>query len=170
MKYYLKSKVFYDEKNVRHAYIQSTSSYLKSHIRSADGKEILTTELRMNSSYDARKHEYLLTDSNSKTIASAHPHYATSDTPEIYGWPLCRTPEIDNLSLKVNENSYQIIRIGYPKYEIRDSSGKLVLGLSYSLIAKQWSVYTNNHFAPTIICGIVSFCQYLEFENDAIFI
>lgn len=79
-----------------------------------------------------------------------------------------RTPEIDNLSLKVNENSYEIVRIGYPKYEIRDSLGDSVLELRYSLIARQWSVYTDNHFTAPIICGIILFCQYLEFENDVI--
>ena len=168
MKYYLKSQIFYDEKNNRRAYIQSTPTYLKSYIRDSDGNEMLTAELRMNSSHDARRHEYLLTDSNLKTVASARPYYAESDTPEIYGWPFCRTPEIDNLSLKVNENSYEIVRIGYPKYEIRDSLGNLVLGLSYSLIARQWNVYADNHFTEAIICGIILFCQYLEFENDVI--
>ena len=169
MKYSMRSNVLFDEKNNRLAYIHASASYLKSKIRSADG-EIISAELRMNSSYDARDHEYVVFDRSSNVIATAKPQYSDSDDPGIYGWSLNRAPLVDNLNITINENDFELTRIGYPKYEIKDASGRLVLGLGYSPLTKTWSVNGRNCFSPLLICGIICFCKYLEFENEAVFL
>ena len=169
MKYSMKSNFLYDEKNNRLAYIHTSASYLKNKIRSEDG-EIISAEFRMNSSYDARDHEYVITDRASKVLAAAKPQYSDSDDPMLYGWPLNRAPLVDCLNITVNGNDFELTRIGYPKYEIKDASGKFVLGLGYSPLMKTWSVHGNNCFSPLLICGIICFCKYLEFENEAVFL
>lgn len=165
----MKSNFLYDEKNNRLAYIHTSVSYLKNKIRSEDG-EIISAEFRMNSSYDARDHEYVITDRASKVLAAAKPKYSDSDDPTLHGWPLNRAPLVDCLNITVNGNDFELTRIGYPKYEIKDASGKFVLGLGYSPLMKTWSVHGNNCFSPLLICGIICFCKYLEFENEAVFL
>lgn len=169
MKYSMRSNVLFDEKNRRLAYIHASASYLKSKIRSADG-EIIIAEFRMNSSYDARDHEYVVTDKSSNVIATAKPQYSDSDDPMLHGWPLNRAPLVDSLNITVNGDDFKLTRIGYPKYEIKDTSGKLVLGLGYSPLMKTWSLNGTNCFSPLLICGIICFCKYLEFENEAVFL
>ena len=169
MKYSMRSNVLFDEKNNRLAYIHASASYLKSKIRSADG-EIISAEFRMNSSYDARDHEYVVFDRASNVLAAAKPQYSDSDDPMLHGWPLNRAPLVDGLNITLNGNDFELTRIGYPKYEIRDASGKLVLGLGYSPLMKTWSVSGTNCFSPLLICGIICFCKYLEFENEAVFL
>ena len=39
-----------------------------------------------------------------------------------------------------------------------------------SSLMKTWSVNGTNSFSPLLICGIICFCKYLEFENEAIFL
>ena len=165
----MKSNFLYDEKNNRLAYIHTSASYLKNKIRSEDG-EIISAEFRMNSSYDARDHEYVITDRASKVLAAAKPQYSGSDDPMLHGWPLNRAPLVDGLNITVQGNDFELTRIGYPKYEIKDASGKFVLGLGYSPLMKTWSVSGTNCFSPLLICGIICFCKYLEFENEAVFL
>ena len=50
------------------------------------------------------------------------------------------------------------------------ASGKPVLGLGYSPLMKTWSVNGKSCFSPLLICGIICFCKYLEFENEAVFL
>lgn len=169
MKYSMKSNVLFDEKNNKIAYISSSMSYLKSKIRSADG-EIISAEFRMNSSYDARDHEYVVFDRASNVLAAAKPRYSDSDDPLLHGWPLNRAPLVDCLNITVNGENFELTRIGYPKYEIKDGSGKLVLGLGYSPLMKTWRVNGDNCFSPLLICGMICFCKYLEFENEAVFL
>ena len=169
MKYSMKSNVLFDEKNNRLAYIHASTSYLRSKIRSPDG-EIISAELRMNSSYDARDHEYVVFDRASNILAAAKPQYSDSEDPMLHNWPLNRAPLVDVLNITVNGNDFELTRIGYPTYEIKDASGKLVLGLGYSPLMKVWSVNGTNCFSPSLICGIICFCKYLEFENEAVFL
>lgn len=169
MKYSMRSNVLFDEKNNRLAYIHASASYLRSKIRSADG-EIISAEFRMNSSYDARDHEYVVYDRASKVLAAAKPKYSYSDDPELCGWSMNRAPLVDVLNITVNGKDFELTRIGYPKYEIKDASGKPVLGLGYSPLMKTWSVNGTDCFAPLLICGIICFCKYLEFENEAVFL
>ena len=169
MKYSMKSNVLFDEKNNRIAYIHASASYLKSKIRSIDG-EIISAEFRMNSSYDARDHEYVVFDRASNVLAAARSQYSDSDDPLIHGWPLNRAPLVDSLNITVNGKDFELARIGYPKYEIKDESGKLVLGLGYSPLMKTWSVNGTNCFSPLLICGMICFYKYLEFENEAVFL
>jgi hypothetical protein len=124
----------------------------------------------MNSSYDARDHEYVVFDRASNVLADARPQYSDSDDPLIHGWPLNRAPLVDSLNITVNGKDFELARIGYPKYEIKDESGKLVLGLGYSPLMKTWSVNGTNCFSPLLICGMICFCKYLEFENEAVFL
>lgn len=167
MKYVMRSNTLFDEKNNKRAYIHASASYLKSVIRSENG-EIINAELRMNSSYDAHKHEYVMTDNESNVIASARPRYSKDEDPDQNGWPLNRAPLVDEASLTIRGGIYKIIRVGYPKYEIRDSAGRLMLGTAYSPLMKNWNIYASKSLSPEIICAIVIFCKYLEFENDAV--
>lgn len=169
MKYSMRSNILFDENNNRCARVSSSASYLKNKICSS-AERMLNTELRMNSSFDANDHEFILTDSDAKVIAYAKPRYSKSEDPHLNGWPLNRAPLVDEAILKIEGEVYVITRVGYPKYELRDSNGVLVLGAAYSSLMRNWSIYTKDRFTPDIVCAIVVFCKYLEFENEAVIV
>lgn len=118
------------------------------------------------SSGDVRNREYILTGSKSQLMGSARPGYAGGDDPDVVGWPICRMPRVDHAHVSIGVTEYVLTMHNSQNYSLVDTNDSEVLRIMHKRIVGGWIVESNCDFAPDIICGIFTFCRYIEQENE----
>ena len=171
MQYTIKSGVLYNETQTALAKIKSALLGPKRKIFSITNETLLTADIRYldeskASSGDVRNREYILTGSENRLLGSARPGYADGDDPDVVGWPICRVPRVDHAHVSVGETEYVLTMHNSQNYSLMDTNDLEVLCIMHKGIAGGWMVESNCGFAPEIICGIFTFCRYIEQENE----
>ena len=171
MQYTIKSGVLYNEAQTALAKIKSALLGPQRKIFSITNETLLTADIRYldeskASSGDVRNREYILTDTKNQLIGSAHPGYAEGDDPNVVGWPICRMPRVDHADLVMNGKEFLLTMHNSQNYSLMDTNDLEVLCIMHKGIAGGWMVESNCGFAPEIICGIFTFCRYIEQENE----
>ena len=171
MQYTIKSGVLYNETQTALANIKSALLGPQRKIFSITNETLLTADIRYldeskASSGDVRNREYILTDTKNQLIGSAHPGYAEGDDPNVVGWPICRMPRVDHADLVMNGKEFLLTMHNSQNYSLMDTNDLEVLCIMHKGIAGGWMVESNCGFAPEIICGIFTFCRYIEQENE----
>lgn len=171
MQYTIKSGVLYNETQTALAKIKSALLGPQRKIFSITNETLLTADIRYldeskASSGDVRNREYILTDTKNQLIGSAHPGYAEGDDPNVVGWPICRMPRVDHADLVMNGKEFLLTMHNSQNYSLMDTNDLEVLCIMHKGIAGGWMVESNCGFAPEIICGIFTFCRYIEQENE----
>lgn len=67
---------------------------------------------------------------------------------------------------KFVETEYVLTMHNSQNYSLMDTNDLEVLCIMHKGIAGGWMVESNCGFAPEIICGIFTFCRYIEQENE----
>ena len=171
MQYTIKSGVLYNEAQTALAKIKSALPGPQRKIFSITNETLLTADIRYldeskASSGDVRNREYILTGSENRLLGSARPGYADGDDTDVVGWPICRVPRVDHAHVSVGETEYVLTRHNSQNYSLMDTNDSEVLCIMHKGIAGGWMVESNCGFAPEIICGIFTFCRYIEQENE----
>ena len=171
MQYTIKSGVLYNETQTDLAKIKSALLGPQRTIFSITNETLLTADIRYldeskASSGDVRNREYILTGSENRLLGSARPGYADGDDPDVVGWPICRVPRVDHAHVSVGETEYVLTMHNSQNYSLMDTNDLEVLCIMHKGIAGGWMVESNCGFAPEIICGIFTFCRYIEQENE----
>ena len=171
MQYTIKSGVLYNETQTALAKIKSALLGPQRKIFSITNETLLTADIRYldeskASSGDVRNREYILTNTKNQLIGSAHPGYAEGDDPNVVGWPICRMPRVDHADLVMNGKEFLLTMHNSQNYSLMDTNDLEVLCIMHKGIAGGWMVESNCGFAPEIICGIFTFCRYIEQENE----
>lgn len=171
MQYTIKSGVLYNETQNALAKIKSALLGPQRNIFSIANETLLTVDIRYldeskASSGDVRNREYILTGSKSQLIGSARPGYADGDDPDVVGWPICRMPRVDHAHVSIGVTEYVLTMHNSQNYSLVDTNDSEVLRIMHKGIVGGWIVESNCDFAPDIICGIFTFCRYIEQENE----
>jgi len=171
MQYTIKSGVLYNETQNALAKIKSALLGSQRNIFSIANETLLTVDIRYldeskASSGDVRNREYILTGSKSQLIGSARPGYADGDDPDVVGWPICRMPRVDHAHVSIGVTEYVLTMHNSQNYSLVDTNDSEVLRIMHKGIVGGWIVESNCDFAPDIICGIFTFCRYIEQENE----
>ena len=174
MKYIIKSGKLYPENN------QEAIAYLKNSFRgptkqifAADGTLLMNTDiLRVKStpkySEDVRYSEYVMISAEGKKYAAAAPNYADGDDPSVVGWPICRMPRVDHADLTLNGESYRLVMHNSQNYTMYTDSGEVAVQIFHRGITGGWNIEADKSLTPAAICGIFTFCRYMERENEFI--
>lgn len=172
MKYTIKAGVLYtNESQLALARIKSALLGPQRKILSIAGELLLTADIRYldeskASSGDVRNREYILADNSNQLIGSARPGYADGDDPDVVGWPICRMPRVDHADIVVNGEEYLLTMHNSQNYSLINTRSLEVLRIMHKGIAGGWMVESNYNFTLEIICGIFTFCRYIEQENE----
>ena len=140
-------------------------------IYSIAGEQLLTADIcypdkSKVGSGDVRNREYILTDMKNQLIASARPGYADGDDPDVVGCPICRMPRIDHAEIVMNGKEYLLTMHNSQNYSLMSNGNSEILRIMHRGIAGGWTVEDCYGFAPEMICGIFTFCRYIEQENE----
>ena len=172
MKYTIKAGVLYkNESQLALARIKSALLGPQRKIFSITNETLLTADIRYldeskASSGDVRNREYILTGSKSQLIGSARPGYADGDDSDVVGWPICRMPRVDHAHVSIGVTEYVLTMHNSQNYSLVDTNDSEVLRIMHKGIVGGCIVESNCDFAPDIICGIFTFCRYIEQENE----
>lgn len=172
MQYMIKAGVLYKNKSqIAMAKIKSTLMGQQKKIQSMTDQLLMTAYIRCldeskASSGDVRNREYILTDSENQLIGSARPGYEDGDDPDVVGWPICRMPRVDHAEISVKGEKYLLTMHNSQNYFLTNTQNSEVLRIMHTGIAGGWTVEDHCGFAPEIICGIFTFCRYIEQENE----
>lgn len=172
MRYTIKAGVLYGEQPQQAlAKIKSTfMGPVKKILREKD-ETVLKTDIRckdieLEHRGDVRRREYILVNCLNEIIASAHPGYADGDDPAVVGWPVCRLPKVDHAKLMIEEDDYLLTMHNSQNYALRDAGGYEILRIMHKGLSGGWSLEDDHGFAPEILCGLFTFCRYIEKENE----
>ena len=172
MKYMIKAGILYkNESQLALTKIKSTLLGSQRKIYSITGELLLTADVRYldeskASSGDVRNREYILTNTKNQLIASARPGYADGDDPDVVGWPICRMPKVDHAEIVMNGKEYLLTMHNSQNYSLICNGNSEILRIMHKGIAGGWAVEDRYGFAPEMICGIFTFCRYIEQENE----
>ena len=171
MQYTIKSGVLYNETQTALAKIKSALLGPQRKIFSITNETLLTADIRYldeskASSGDVRNREYILTGSENRLLGSARPGYADGDDPDVVGWPIYRMPRVDHANIVVNGEEYLLTMHNSQNYSLINTHNSEVLRIMHKGIAGGWAVEDICGFVPEIICGIYTFCRYIEQENE----
>lgn len=119
---------------------------------------------------DVRNREYILTDSEGRLLGYARPGYADGDDPEVVSWPICRMPRVDHAHVSVGGIEYVLTMHNSQNYSLTDTNNSEVLRIMHKGIAGGWSLEDSYGFTPEILCGIFTFCRYIEQENEFVIV
>lgn len=115
---------------------------------------------------DVRNREYLLIDNDDHIIAVGNPGYAPEDDPDIMGWPVCRMPRVDHAVLSIRNQSFLLTMHNSQNYSLCDKDRRKVLQIMHKGLSGGWHIVDDCGFSPEILCGLFSFCRYIEQENE----
>lgn len=171
MQYTIKSGVLYNETQTALAKIKSALLGPQRKIFSITNETLLTADIRYldeskASSGDVRNREYILTGSENRLLGSARPGYADGDDPDVVGWPIYRMPRVDHANIVVNGEEFLLTMHNSQNYSLINTHNSEVLRIMHKGIAGGWAVEDIYGFVPEIICGIFTFCRYIEQENE----
>jgi len=133
-----------------------------------DGTLSLYTDIRhLNSSKDCiHDTQYIMCTLQGEQVSAGWPEYSKDENPENHGWPVSHMPKVDHSFITLNSKNYVLNMVSGRLYEMYDNSGKTVMRIKHRGIQGGWYIETFSPFKPDIICGIFSFCRYLEHENE----
>ena len=172
MQYTMKAGVLYQgDSQIALAKIKSVLIGSQKKIYKVTGELLSETSIRYldeskASAGDVRNQEYILTDSEGRLLGCARPGYADGDSPEEMGWPICRMPKVDHASITAKDADYSLIMDNSRSYSLRNGAGQELLRIVHKGIAGGWNLEDRQGFPPEVLCGIFSFCRYLEQENE----
>ena len=172
MQYTMKAGVLYQgDSQIALAKIKSVLIGSQKKIYKVTGELLSETSIRYldeskTSAGDVRNQEYILTDSEGRLLGCACPGYAEGDSPEEMGWPICRMPKVDHASITAKDADYSLIIDNSRIYSLRNGAGQELLRIVHKGIAGGWNLEDRQGFPPELLCGIFSFCRYLEQENE----
>ena len=115
---------------------------------------------------DVRNREYILIDREGRLLGSARPGYAEGEDPDVTGWPICRMPGVDHANVTIGEEKYVLIMHNSQNYVLMDGNRFEVLRIIHKGITGGWILVDRYGFDPEILCGIFTFCRYIEQENE----
>lgn len=169
MKYLMKSGVLYEEpQNIARAKIHNAMlGPVKEILQS--GEPVLKTDIRCpktGTSGDVRRKEYLLLDEQDHVVAEAHPDYAPGNDPTVSGWPICRMPMVDHAQVTIEGSPYLLTMHNSQNYTMSDTNGSEILRIMHQGLSGGWAVDDTHGFPPAEICGLFTFCRYIERENE----
>ena len=110
--------------------------------------------------------EYFLFDNKKHLVGSAFPGYADGNDPDVVGWPICRMQKVDHANVSIDEKKYILTMHNSQNYFLVDTNDSEALHIMHKGISGGWMVESNCGFTPEIICGIFTFCRYIEEENE----
>ena len=171
MKYTIKAGVLYKkESQLALARIKCVLLGPQRNILSITDELLLRADIRYSDESkagfgNARNREYILTDIDNQLISSARPGYAVGDDPDVAGWPICRMPKVDHAEVVINSEEYLLVMHNSQNYSLMNNADSEVLRIMHKGIAGGWMVDDTFGFAPEILCGIFTFCRYIEQEN-----
>ena len=172
MKYILKAGTLYDER-LQQAFAHLKREFIGSEkkILSTDGAVLLSTEIRnldvpSEEVRTVRYREYIMRDGTGKVYAVAKPDYAEGDDPTKVGWPVCRMPQVDHAELIFKGQKYRITMHNSQNYSVKDAPGETVIQILHKGLTGGWTIEASELFEPQVICGVFSFCRYIEQENE----
>ena len=172
MKYTIKAGVIYKNgSQLALAKIKSAMIGPQKEILSTTGELLLSVDVRCidgskTSSGDVRNREYFLFDNKKHLVGSAFPGYADGNDPDVVGWPICRMPRVDHANVSIDEKKYILTIHNSQNYFLVDTNDSEALHIMHKGISGGWMVESNCGFTPEIICGIFTFCRYIEEENE----
>ena len=176
MQYTMKSGILY-RNNAQNAAAQLRSMFIGpiKQIYSSSGELLLETNIRyldadLPHTGNVRNKEYTLTDREGKVIASAFPQYAEGDDPEWVGWPICRMPRVDRAKLLLHGAEHILIMHNSQNYTMKDLHDADVLRIMHRGLIGGWLLEDRCGFTPEILCGLFTFCRYIEMENEFIIV
>lgn len=173
MEYTLKAGSLYLQDRIL-ARIRSTFSGPDKEIVSPDGVVLLRTEIQTSfdprlAPDDVRRRCYRLLDADGREIALARPDYAAGNMPEIMGWSVCQTPQVDRAQVQLDQ-PYILLMQNSQNYQLQRPSGAALVRIMHRGLTGGWNIETDQDFSPAELCGIFMFCRYLEEENEFLII
>ena len=172
MRYTIKSGVLYESNSSNIlAKIKCPITGSEKKIYNAIDKLMLETSIHYPNksnpdNCDIRNHEYLLTDCKGVLISTAYPQYAADEDPTVVGWPICRMPRVDHANITINKANFVLTMHNNQNYILTDLSGSEILRIMHKGISGGWLLDDTYGFNPEILCGIFTFCRYIEQENE----
>lgn len=172
MNYTMKSGILYEEETSQAlATIKSVLMGSTKKIYADNSESSLSTDIRgmdagQEHSGDVRFKEYVLTDQDQNILALAHPGYADGDDPTVTGWPICRMPRTDHAQILIGDREYLLTMHNSQNYSLKDMHGAEVLKIIHRGISGGWRLEGNHDFTPVLLCGLFTFCRYIEQENE----
>lgn len=79
---------------------------------------------------------------------------------------ICRMPRVDHAHVSIGVTEYVLTMHNSQNYSLVDTNDSEVLRIMQKRIVGGWIVESNCDFAPDIICGIFTFCRYIEQKNE----
>jgi len=176
VRYTMKAGVLYEE-NRREPLIRMKGSFSgpEKNIYLPNEEWVLRTDIRSlpvspGKRTDVRFREYVMLDPNGREIACGKPDYAEGDDPAVVGWPICRMPQVDHATVTINGKAYALVMHNSQNYGLKDSAGYVLIQIMHRGLCGGWYIDTVEDFSPSLLCGIFSFCRYLEQENEFIIV
>jgi hypothetical protein len=174
MRYIIKSGILSSEKNGEvYAKMNGTFWGAEKTIYLPNMEEIYHINIKcrkpvVNQINDVRFKTYTLTDTHGTVIMEARPNYANGDDPDMVGWPICRAPRVDHAEILSRGKPYMLIMHNNQNYSLISKSGDTILQIMHRGLSGGWTIDATARFSPEEICGIFTFCRYMEQENEFI--
>lgn len=121
---------------------------------------------QMEHTGDVRNREYIMVDGNNDVLAIGKPGYAQGDDPDVVGWPICRMPRVDHAMISIQNQHFLLTMNNSQNYSLWDDQHKEILRIMHKGLSGGWRIEDNHGFAFEVICGLFSFCRYIEQENE----
>ena len=169
MKYKLMSGTLYSSDDQPLATISSEFCTQEKKISTADRKHncrtcVVCSENDFSGAINCRK--YVCTDEKGSEIITAEPEYKEHEDPAEVGWPVNRMPVVNHALLKMSGTNYELVMENSGKYTLSAPNGKNVVSINHRGLKGGWNIDASLRFPPEILCGIFSFCRYIEQENE----
>ncbi len=169
MKYRLMSGTLYSDKNEPLATIHQEFCTQEKQISTADGKHTCHTSVlsdRNDFRGDVHHKKYICTDESGSALLSADPEYREHEDPSEAGWPVNRMPVVDHAVVNMFGTQYCLVMENSGRYILSAPGGKNVLSIIHRGLKGGWNLDSSLRISPEILCGIFSFCRYIEQENE----
>lgn len=174
MKYMMKSRVLYEfespsgiPKEV--AAVRSRPCDTRKKITTGDGQQFFM-EILDDTPTQAQQPQrlYRLTAADGTPVMEGLPLFADDDNPYIHGWPICRMPKTDHMTITMNDAAYCLHMKNNQYYTLENTGNENVFLMIHRGISGGWDIECTETFPPGILCGLFLFCIYLGKENEFI--
>ena len=79
--------------------------------------------------------------------------------------PLLRKKFVEELGW-IEEQEYDLTMHNAQNYSMKDQAGYVILQIMHRGLMGGWLLHDDHGFAPEVLCGIFTFCIYIEQENE----
>ena len=171
MHYVIQTGILFSGENQPLVRLKGAFSGQEKTICTPDGAIVMRTGIRtipQTCEYggDVRSHEYVLSNEDGTTVATARPDYAEESDPSVTGWPVCRMPRVDHAQVSLRGKDYRLNFQNSQNYTLTDSDHATRVQIIHRGLMGGWNVEADEAFLPGELCGIFAFCRYLEQENE----